>query len=582
MRTIVNPRQTPMFDSFGPVLTARTRDCLLADWQGVFRHVILELMPVDALGGAFDPSMGRPTKELYSMAGLLVIKEFMNWTKTHALDAYRFNMGVHFALNLDPVAHDLSLRTLERYENIFIENDLAGHVMHEVTTTLVRECGIRVDAQRLDSTHIFSNMASFGRTRLMGVTIKRFLTQLKRHDAEAYSALADDLRRRYEPSTHRLFGDTVKDQESRHLLREQVAQDMYALVRRFADDETHRDRATYKTLERVFYEQCEVEEETVRIRKKTGGNVIQNPSDPDATYDGHKGPGYQAQIAETCHPDNEVELITSAMAQTAVESDTAALPAVLDDLQEQGLLPESMLADTLYGSDENVQKAETKGVELVSPTQEGARELSGAESTEPYDALTTDDFVIDEDTEAVTACPAGIAPERSTHDRERGKTTTVMAASACGACDFSGECPIRKVKGTYRIEHTAKQHRLASRRREERTAPFRERYRLRAGIEGTNSGLKRRVGLARLRVRGSPRVFNAILLKLAGWNILQATACAKLRAKVAEIAKSVGFGLCFSAIMARIALYGLYHANFRGRPRQICVFGLLPAYRPAA
>ena len=25
---------------------------------------------------------------------------------------------------------------------------------------------------------------------------------------------------------------------------------------------------------------------------------MQNPSDPDATYDGHKGPGYQTQLAE--------------------------------------------------------------------------------------------------------------------------------------------------------------------------------------------------------------------------------------------------------------------------------------------
>ncbi len=36
---------------------------------------------------------------------------------------------------------------------------------------------------------------------------------------------------------------------------------------------------------------------------------MQNPSDPVATYDGHKGPGYQTQIAETCHLENEVQLI---------------------------------------------------------------------------------------------------------------------------------------------------------------------------------------------------------------------------------------------------------------------------------
>jgi hypothetical protein len=563
MRTTVNPRQTPLFDSFGPVLSPGTRDGLLAGWQGVFRHVILELMPVGVLGGSFDPRMGRPTKELYSMAGLLFIKEFMNWTKEEALNAYRYRLDVHYALNLEPVAHELSLRTLERYERLFIENDLAGQVMHEVTTTLADLCEIKVDQQRLDSTHIFSNMASFGRTRLMGVTVKRFLVQVKRFDRDAYEGLAEELRKRYEPSEHKLFGGLGKDEASRRLLRQQVAEDMHALIGRFCDDARHNSRPTYKMLVRVFYEQCEVAEETVRVKKKTGGNVVQNPSDEDATYDGHKGPGYQAQIAETCNPENEVQLITSALPQTAVESDPAALPEVLDDLDTQQMLPESMLADALYGSDENVEDAARRGVELVSPTKEGAREAEAEESRDAYEALTIDDFAIDEKTEEVTACPAGVEPESSTHDPSSGKTTTILPAAACDRCAFSGECPIRKVKGRYRIEHTAKQRRLAGRRREEQTPVFRERYQLRAGIEGTNSGTKRRTGLARLRVRGKARVFHAILLRLAGWNVLRAAVCTKMRQIVAERARSASLQACLGRLCALVHHSGLREATSR-------------------
>jgi len=46
-------------------------------------------MPADVLAGEFSPNMGTPTKELYSMAGLLLIKEFMDWTKTEATEAMR-------------------------------------------------------------------------------------------------------------------------------------------------------------------------------------------------------------------------------------------------------------------------------------------------------------------------------------------------------------------------------------------------------------------------------------------------------------------------------------------------------------
>ena len=63
-------------------------------------------------------------------------------------------------------------------------------------------------------------------------------------------------------------------------------------------------------MERIFCEQCEVQEEKVVVKDKTGSTVMQNPSDPDATYDGHKGPGYQAQLSETCSPENETQLIT--------------------------------------------------------------------------------------------------------------------------------------------------------------------------------------------------------------------------------------------------------------------------------
>ena len=123
-------------------------------WAGVFCHIILELMHVETISGHFDPAMGRPTKELYSMAGLLLIKEFMDWTKDEALDAYSFRMDIQYALNLEPVAHDLSMRTLERYIGLFEKDELARTIMSEVTVKLVDLLEINVDKQRLDSTHL--------------------------------------------------------------------------------------------------------------------------------------------------------------------------------------------------------------------------------------------------------------------------------------------------------------------------------------------------------------------------------------------------------------------------------------------
>ena len=249
---------------------------------------------------------------------------------------------------------------------------------------------------------------------------------------------------------------------------------------------------------------------------------MQNPSDAEATYDGHKGPGYQVQIAETCSSQNEVQLITAALPQTACEADEGAAVPMLDQLKKADLLPETMLGDTLYTNDENVQAAAGFGVDLIGPVP-GRLQDSNAE------ALTIDDFAVDERSGIVGACPAGHQPLSCTYDEPTGKTKLEMAAGACAACQFRSQCPIVQTdEGRYVLEYTEKKRRLASRRREQETDVFKQQYAMRSGIESTNSGLKNRLGLGRLRVRGRGSVFRVILHKLAGWNVLRAAASKKL------------------------------------------------------
>ncbi len=145
------------------------------------------------------------------------------------------------------------------------------------------------------------------------------------------------------------------------------------------------------------------------------------------------------------------------------------------------------------------------------------------------DALTIDDFVVDEKTQTVERCPNGWEPVYSVHDVIKGRTRTVMEASHCSACPFRDQCPVKQVREKYVIEHTPAEHRLASRRAEQATDAFGENYAIRAGGESVNAGLKRKMGLGRLRVRGLPRVRMAVLLRCAGWNLLRALTALKQR-----------------------------------------------------
>lgn len=544
MRYLEDPRQTELFDVFAAILSPVAHRKLQRGWHHLFRRAILKLLPAGTLAEHFDPEMGRPTKELYSMAGLLFIMEFRNWTHEEASDAYMFNIDLQYALNLKPENQSLCRRTIERYIRLFREDNLAQEIMHDVTAELVKLLDLDVSKQRLDSTHIESNMAKFGRIRLMATAIRRFLVQVKRHDEGSYLQIRGPVRERYEASPHAIFGWGKLDGDGVNELRQSVAEDLAYLVERYRRNKGHNGRPAYQTMAKVFEQQCEVDGEQVTVRKKTGGEILCNPSDPDATLDGHKGSGYQVQLSETCSLDNEVQLILSALPETACQSDSAALSIVIDDLKAQGYLPSELLADTAYGGDENHTQCLQERIDLISPT-------SGRcpEDQVNSDALTAADFVVEPgerigpwgrtipDPKCI-ACPAGLKPHRSFYDDHTKQITILQHLEVCAACPLLKKCPARFADGWKVVTINSKQVRLINRRRRERTEEFKTKYRKRSGIESTNSLLKRVTGLGRLRVRGRPAVFMSVLLKIAGWNLLRAATVRSLLAKLANVGQT--------------------------------------------
>jgi hypothetical protein len=569
MRHARDPRQNRLFDPFQGVISPAGARIIAQGWQGVFRHAILELMPVHQLGEHFSETLGAPTKELYSMAGLVFLTDFFSWTVSEAVEAYMFRADAQYALNLEPGV-EVSSRTIERYQKLFREDDLAAQIFSKVTTKLADCLDLDVSRQRLDSTHLSSHMATFARTKLMAVAIKRFLTQVKRHVPDAYAALPEELRSRYALPQSQLFAG-AKDAAARKILRQQAADDLFWVIEHFAKNDEMTGRSTYKALVTIFQQQCEVKDGKVTVKAKTGGDVMQNPSDPDATY-GHKGPGYQVQITETSSADNAVQLITTVLPQTACEPDSAAVRPIVDQLKTAALLPKELTADTLYGSDENVQYAEANGVDLVAPAR------GPQQSSDPC-ALTIDDFAVDERTGHVDACPAGHTPLSVERDETLGTTRVEMPASACADCPFFASCPINKTRdGHYSLEFSDRDFRLAGRRVEQETSVFADRYASRAGIESTNSGLKSRLGLGHLGVRGRGSVFRVILHKTAGWNVLRAAASQKMRAWVAvrvaqnlESARSAQIGDLFATIKRFWAAFRATSTAHRLRPKHLAL-----------
>ena len=526
MRRIDSRQQTLLIDPFD-FLGPKRKTLLETGWAGLFRNSLHSKIPVDEIKSCFHARMGRPTKELRTALSVLLLQQMFNLTDEETIRHLAFNTEWHYALDLhleDDESKYLCERTLRMYRTLVMELEIDALLFRLLTDTLLDKFNISTRKQRLDSTHIHSDMRRLSRVELFRKTIGKFLKVMRREHARLFKKFVDsELAERYLGKKNGYFSQ-VKPSEAKVTLQ-QVAEDLFVLVETFRSNRKIHGMQVYGLLQRVLNEQCNVisgegEEAKVEIKdpKKVSSDSLQNPSDPDAGYSGHKGEGYQVQIMETYQEEKadgkpvQPNLITYLDVEPACCSDSdAPLPAI-EETKERGCAPEELLADTAYGSDANVQEAAKEGVDLIAPT------MGKPKSKE--DRLILDDFTVDEETGEVTACPGGEAPCEIRRGKNGG-LKIYFDVAVCAGCDHQEYCCVGMNKDG-KIEYTPKQLRLAQRRVSEESREFRDKYRWRSGIEAVNAKLKRMVGMGRLRVRGLGRVRLAVTLKVLGWNIFQA------------------------------------------------------------
>jgi hypothetical protein len=361
-------------------------------------------------------------------------------------------------------------------------------------------------------------MADWSRSMLLFRTIKRFLVQVKRHESRLYSELDENLRKEYESKGDWIYtgSKTRNVRYGTHECdnREQLGWDMLRLIERFENHPKLSRMNSFNDMVRIFSEQCQIDNGKVKIRKNPGGRAMVNPSDPDATID-NKGTGYQSQVCETCSAENPVQIVTGALPQTASECDQNSPGPMLEELEKINAKPEKLLADSAYGSDENLRNMAGKGIELISPTTGKDSKKVGLEECEL------------DDENRIIRCPCGRHPLQKRY--ANGKGRAVFAGSVCGNCPMLERCSASRQGGNYVIAYDAKSLRLRERRLYEKTDEFREKYRLRSGIEGLFGRLKQITPLRRLRIRGRLAVFNSIYAIMTVHNIMQMTRFYKMK-----------------------------------------------------
>lgn len=521
----IRERQTARLFDMWKYLGPKRRRLLDESWAGLFRKEILQELPVERMIPFFSDIYGRPTKELYGVLGALLFQQVFDLTDEETVVQMAFNTQWHYALDIPEESDDakyIAPKTLWSMRQRVTDHNLDTVLLETITDTLAKIFQTDSTKQRMDSVHIKSNMRRLGRIGILVRCLHKFLVNLKRHYKEQFATLAPELVEKYLSEKAVACFSMVKPSEAERTLAS-VSADLLHIIQHFASEREVTDMYSYGLLQRVLTEQCTIKmsadgepiEVVVKPAKEVPSDSLQNPSDPDAAYSGHKGQGYHVQIMETYHTEvpeessiPKLELITHVQVEPANQSDTQALIPALKGAAERDLAPQEVLADSLYGSDENCEAAQEMGVEVVSP-------VMGA-PTEKVALLAEFEFA---ESGKVLTCPQGHAPVMVKCKESRFRAAFDRAT--CESCPRQSACPVQRGKKHFYLRYDRKTVRLAQRRAREQTDEFRDRYRFRAGIEGTISAYAR-LGVKRLRVRGLKAVRYAATLKAAGVNLFRA------------------------------------------------------------
>jgi hypothetical protein len=487
--------------------TKRAR--LEKSWAHQYHTHALPLIDESAFAKYFNPDNGRPNKSIRMVVSLLILKEIFDLTDREVLEQLEWNLAWHHALDVTPEEAHTCQKTLHNHRAMLIADDKGVALFERITATLIQAAGLSTKRQRQDSTHILSNIRLLTRLGLFTETIKKFLEALRKEHPRLCVQAPEEVRERY-LDREGYFADARGSEAPRRLA--QAALDLYHLVQQFGEHKTVAKMEAFALLKRLYDEQCVPPRgenpRKIELQKKVSSSSLQTPSDPDVTY-GHKGKGYEVQLAETCVEENAFQVVTAVDVHGANESDQNQVEPALEQTERTcGEAPEEMLADANYASGDNIVAAKEKhGTDLKAPIG----------SNESKKHIPVGEFEFDGD--QVVRCPMGKAPIRHQETKSKKATVAVFAAKDCRGCRLRHVCPTEKRRDGRALKVTKADVAVAQRRVEQETKEFKEAYKIRSGIEATNSEMKRCHGLGKLRVRRKSSVSLSVRLKTLALNV---------------------------------------------------------------
>jgi transposase len=457
------------------------------------------------------PSRGQPGLAPWRLALVTVFQFLEHLSDRQAADAVRGRIDWKYALGLELTDPGFHFSVLAEFRARLV----AGKAEHLLLDKMLERFKARGlvrarGAQRTDSTHVLAAVHDLHLLELVAETLRATLDDLA-------AMVPDWLRKVAQPAWFKRYGRRVEDyrlpkrQDEREALAIEIGLDGFALLD--ALDAPNAPAAarqepmvgTLRDVWRIHY----AREENGPPRWRAGaelppvGERLQSPYDPEAHYSTKRQmewSGYKVHVTETCDSD-AAHLVTHVMTCPAMQPDMASTAGIHKCLADKGLLPAEHFVDAGYvDAALLVDSQRDHGVSLEGPVRAVAKRQNEAEQ-----AYEQRHFAIDWERQQVT-CPKGktsVTWRAGLDDVGAPRICAIFSCTDCGACAVRTLCTSAKEARRSIYFHPRPEYEALNKARARMNDPaWKERYHVRAGIEGTLSQGVRAFGMRRSRYIG--------------------------------------------------------------------------------
>ncbi len=466
-------------------------------WAEIFRKKIMPYINEEEYSVLYSDTASRPNTPVNYMVGLLIIKSIMNLSDEELFDAAIFNEQVQYALGtLDCVNQPLSKNMVSNFRMRICEYEnktginLFENTMRQLNDNLIELSKIDKSLKRADSLMISSACKKMSRTELIYKVNERLIKLLNKLNLN----ISDEFKNYLNEDNQVELLYRTKEEEIGGKL-DMLLKHSITLYNEYKDNQLVNETEEFKQLQRLIEDQYDDKNNTPKSGKEIKPTSMQTPYDEDATYrykyEGNVG--YVGNVVEAVDTEKELALITDWDVAPNIKSDLQFMEEIIEKKKNTDAdSKETYIVDAAYFS-----------TDLNKIANENNIELHPTDMTGHNDATITnlDKFIVDENN-AILECPNGNKPIKCIYRKAKDMIYADFDKCHCDNCPQKDICPIQIFKRKNKLSTSKAKIEMAKIRAARNTDEYKEISKLRSGIEGIPSLLRRKYSIDERPTKG--------------------------------------------------------------------------------